>query len=532
MILEQQIQPSALFSLSHAGYTYTSAVMDIIDNSVEEYVDATRVHLLSDVQDGKILKIIVADDGIGMDEDTLREAIYIGSVTGKEPDKNLGMYGMGLKTAAMSLGYLLEVYTKKRGSDKLLYGQWDIPSNRNAASNGKVLIRELEDTGHSVLRKYVNSEFGTVVVISKLRNIQHIHPHAFSKNMNRNVAIHFNKYIHEGRIKFYVNKRVVSYVDPVGTNIGQDATLMGEGDITVNNHTIRYKAWNIHPFVDEENESGDTNFIPRTLSNQGIYIYRQNRLVGNALTLGLFSRRTSINGFRVELFMDGSCDELFCSSFTKVIQEKKKEDIDPDLYEKLKNTLMEYWVRVEKEYKKEMDKKREEDPETKDFLQRICDALNQNENLLINARIKQKQEREERERRKQEKKEDRKEEQKEKKESENKDKGGLYAPIKRKHPWLGNIQVKALGTTALIDIMDGGTSSVNIIINTDHPYYNKVIDSVRAVDENLAARIVVSLIMFELARRDSGYYDGDGGVQSCLDRYERAFAKQTFDALK
>ena len=533
MVLNQQILSSALTALAHAGYTYTSAVMDIIDNSAEEYVGATRIALTSDVKDGVIERIIIADDGIGMDRATLEQAIYLGSRTGKKADTNLGVYGMGLKTAAMSLGYLLEVYTKRRGSNELLYGSWDIPRTRDTETNGKVIIQKTRETKESsMIRKYAHSEFGTVVVISELRSIKNVRPQTFSKNMSRNVGIHFNKFINNGKIKFYVNDRLVPYIDPIGDNIGNDVTLLGEGCINIQGKTIKYKAWNIHPFVDDDNENDDTNFIPRTLANQGIYIYRQGRLVGNALTLGLFSRRTAINGFRVELFMDGTCDELFCSSFTKVIQEKKREDIDPELYEQLKDRLSDYWNRVEREYKKDMDRKREEDPEMKALLEQICQMANGNNNIQLNRSHKREEKKEEREQKKREKQEKENDNKKENKENNTGKQDDLYEPIKRKHRWLEAIKLRDFGNKRLVDIVDGGTNNVTVYINTGHPYYTKVIEPLKEYDNApLLSKVILMLISFELVHRETGYYNGDSGMQSILDGFESSLGKQSFDLL-
>jgi hypothetical protein len=531
----QQILSSALFSLSHAGYTYTSAIMDIIDNSAEKYVNSSRISLSTQSNGSQLLKIIIADNGIGMDIETLEQAIYIGSRTGKSAENNLGMYGMGLKTAAMSLGYKLEVYTKREDANRVLYGSWDIPRTKDTDSNGRVFIEEVNDArATDIFLRYTHEDHGTVVIISDLKNVRNVKPKDFSKNMLRNVGIYFNKFIHEGHIKFYVNGAKVPYIDLIGENIGQDVVLMGSGLIEVGGKEIKYKAWNIPVFADDENDSGETNFIPRTLSNQGIYIYRQNRLVGNALTLGLFSRRTAINGFRVELFMDGTCDELFCSSFTKVIQEKKREDIDPELFNKLRDTLGEYWIRVEKEYKSEINKKKVNDPDTLDFFAKVCASLNNDPNINVNKRIRKQQEDIERKKREnnKENKTDNNKQQNDKQPKESRpeqiNKDDIYESAIKGCSWIHYMGLEESKDSGLIRIVQFNASQVDIYINMLHPYYENVFAK---IPENIRFIMAKGFASIELARRDAKYYDNEQSL-CIIDTYERALYKQMYTVAK
>jgi hypothetical protein len=70
--------------------------------------------------------------------------------------------------------------------------------------------------------------------------------------------------------------------------------------------------------------------ITRNSSNAGLWIYRNNRLVGQGLDLGLIGKSGDgyLNGLRIELFVDGECDNFFGSTFTKTISEKEKNHVD------------------------------------------------------------------------------------------------------------------------------------------------------------------------------------------------------------
>lgn len=92
---------SLIESLRDIGYSFESAIADIIDNSIT--ANAKNIKIYFDFYSKK-LSIAIIDDGIGMTENELIEAMRPGS---KNPlddrDKNdLGRFGLGLKTASFS----------------------------------------------------------------------------------------------------------------------------------------------------------------------------------------------------------------------------------------------------------------------------------------------------------------------------------------------------------------------------------------------------------------------------------------------
>ena len=112
IISKHKLIPSAhllLSSLRSVGYTAETAISDIIDNSIT--AKATEIGVVFDWQ---TQKIIIYDNGYGMPEEELIQSMAIGS---SDPDKvrdfyDLGRFGMGMKTAAFSLGKCLTVVSK------------------------------------------------------------------------------------------------------------------------------------------------------------------------------------------------------------------------------------------------------------------------------------------------------------------------------------------------------------------------------------------------------------------------------------
>ena len=70
-----------------------------------------------------------------MDFDTMQEAMCLGSMTGKTGENNLGMYGTGMKTAALSIGMVLTVISKAEDTDYVSKAVLDIS---NAVNGGAI----------------------------------------------------------------------------------------------------------------------------------------------------------------------------------------------------------------------------------------------------------------------------------------------------------------------------------------------------------------------------------------------------------
>lgn len=122
----EEVIPSArrlIKSLRDIGYDFCTAVADLIDNSIE--AGTSRVDVLVEY-DGDNSYVRISDDGKGMSEEQLKEAMRYGSErTYKEED--LGKFGLGLKTASMSQCQLFSVASRTWPELKIIYSYcWDM----------------------------------------------------------------------------------------------------------------------------------------------------------------------------------------------------------------------------------------------------------------------------------------------------------------------------------------------------------------------------------------------------------------------
>lgn len=116
--------PSRLVNiLASVGHTMPSAVADLVDNSIS--FNATNIAITfgrPDAGHGRWMSI--ADNGDGMDEARLAEAMRIGSASDYEAN-SLGKYGYGLKGASWSQAKIFTVVSKREGG-KAHHLTWDV----------------------------------------------------------------------------------------------------------------------------------------------------------------------------------------------------------------------------------------------------------------------------------------------------------------------------------------------------------------------------------------------------------------------
>lgn len=96
-------------SLRDIGYDFVAALADIVDNSVTANASSVDIEIVFDGPDSYVL---IADDGDGMTESDLNEALRFGTRRDYALG-DLGRYGLGLKTASISQCRRVTVATRR-----------------------------------------------------------------------------------------------------------------------------------------------------------------------------------------------------------------------------------------------------------------------------------------------------------------------------------------------------------------------------------------------------------------------------------
>jgi hypothetical protein len=165
-------------AIAKIGYEPYTAIMDVIDNSVT--AKASTISISIELRPGKTLKnrnsvssYKIMDDGKGMSHEEIVNAFTLGSK--RNYGKNsLSKYGMGLKSAGLSLGSKISITSKKDGiiSDKYTFDLEEIEKENKLA-----LIRQtLTDAEKLDFSSDVNGSTGTIVEIAGCENVNQSSP--------------------------------------------------------------------------------------------------------------------------------------------------------------------------------------------------------------------------------------------------------------------------------------------------------------------------------------------------------------------
>ena len=167
---------AAVRALRDAHYENTGkAIAELIDNSID--AGARRVELLIEERQRfvkhrsrwRVDKIAVADNGSGMDRNTLVDALRIGGRPVGRRTHQIGKYGMGLPTASASQCLRAEVWTWQESMDEAVHSVLDI----GGIIDGRVkkqpepdVARLPEDWRTRISEAGLNDRCGTLVVWS------------------------------------------------------------------------------------------------------------------------------------------------------------------------------------------------------------------------------------------------------------------------------------------------------------------------------------------------------------------------------
>src|ERR1700729_2278406 len=101
-----------LLATRDTGYKSTALVVaEFIDNSIQALARRVDVEVTASSDSRFPVEILVVDDGVGMDEQTLSYALTFGGSSRFNDRSSLGRYGMGLPNGAMNRARRVEVYS-------------------------------------------------------------------------------------------------------------------------------------------------------------------------------------------------------------------------------------------------------------------------------------------------------------------------------------------------------------------------------------------------------------------------------------
>lgn len=277
--------PNLVESTRSIGYSFQTALADIIDNSISNKAKNVEVRF----NNGESPFVAVLDDGIGMSTLRLEQAMRYGSTSSLvERDKNdLGRFGLGLKMASLSQCRKLTVITKQ--DEKLSAASWDLDYIHETEKWMLVRYSEKQAKELRFANELDQKVSGTIVLWEKLDRISES-ASDFDREFNekldladKHMSLVFHRFLDKKMIKqhfqLFFNSRKVEPIDPYFINNPSTQQLETE-TLFIDGKTIKVTPF-ITPFINKL--SSTEKQIIREYKDldlkQGLYIYRNNRLI-------------------------------------------------------------------------------------------------------------------------------------------------------------------------------------------------------------------------------------------------------------
>ncbi|MCV7316132.1 ATP-binding protein [Mycolicibacillus parakoreensis] len=318
-------------SLRDIGYDFVSAIADLIDNSIS--AGATDIAVEIEFA-GRDSAVFIADNGCGLTARGMTEALRFGSRR-TYGSGDLGRYGLGLKTASLSQGRCLTIVTRPAERKRPLRRSLDL--DLIAEFDDWVLAENPRD--HAVARseEMLGTGTGTVVV---WQNLDRVLPASGSEGgwakrrfenlvvkTKRHLAMVFHRFLtgekNAARISIRVNGDKLLAWDPFVRHEPGTQELppqqfelesaAGVGTVGLRRYILPGKA--TFSSVDAfEDAAGPLKWNRQ----QGLYVYRENRLVQWGSWAGTRGIDEHTKLARASLDFTSTLDEVFNINVAKM----------------------------------------------------------------------------------------------------------------------------------------------------------------------------------------------------------------------
>ena len=299
-----------LSSLRSVGYSEEAAIADIIDNCISAHANNIDIYFDWDAK-----RLLIIDDGDGMNDVDLIENMRIGS---SDPDHerssdDLGRFGMGMKTAAFSLGKRLTVVTKN--NEAVSNAVWDLDEIPVIGWN--LIVREPNEISEYVA---MLGEQGTVIAIEELdRIIDLTHEgkakrkfYAIAGKVEKHISLTFHRFIEEDNLNIRLNDNPIIAWNPFvlsnsATQELSDETVWSEdgtSEVSIQPYVLPHKT----KFASEDDYQAAGGYKGWNY-HQGVYVYRNRRLIICGTWFDYIKKEPAYNLARIKVDISSDCDE-------------------------------------------------------------------------------------------------------------------------------------------------------------------------------------------------------------------------------
>jgi len=333
---------SLIESLRNIGYSFETAVADIIDNSItakSKNIDIFFQH------DNNHLQFAILDNGIGMNKEELFNAMKPGSFNPLDlrNETDLGRFGLGLKTASFSQCRQLTVVSKQNGDIHAM--EWDLDYVLKTNRWEIRILDKTETDGLFGIEKLKSLPSGTLVIWNKIdritensnsENRHHFNEHI--KHLGKHLELVFHRFL-DGRetkppLKIRLQSNFLKSFDPFMRKYMATQELPTE-EIILNGAKIIVKPYIIPHYSklskqDYEYYAGAGGYN----KNQGFYVYRNKRLLISGTWFRIIPQKDLYKLARIQINLPNSLDHMW-----NIDIKKSTSSPPPSVRERLKKII-------------------------------------------------------------------------------------------------------------------------------------------------------------------------------------------------
>jgi hypothetical protein len=292
-------------SIRSTGYSFRTAMGELIDNAIDAGASAIRLTLEKDEKD-KLTRVIIQDNGCGMDHKELLNSFTLGA---QRPYKtiDIGKYGKGGTEGPLGIARKKYTYTKRHG---VVLGQaYDLEIVKQQDQWGSFPIEVPQD-----IEEMFGPADGTIIILDDIDQARYGYKTSKSR-IESYISQTYNNYLVNDLIT--VNDEEMKTWDPLFWNHPKAIQLEDE--------TLNYKGCKILVkaayLADVPNKTPAHTTLYRA---QGGYIYRNGRIMtekplslANGLEGGFYSAHSDYNNLRWSVEYSPDADRYMGTSSRK-----------------------------------------------------------------------------------------------------------------------------------------------------------------------------------------------------------------------
>ncbi|WP_428669703.1 ATP-binding protein [Reyranella sp.] len=334
--------------LRDTGYDFNTAIADIVDNSVAANANLIDLRIAMDFRGN--LRVAIADDGDGMDVEGLKNAMRYGARARPNP-ASLGKYGLGLKTASTAFCRRLSVISRASGKAKPIMAVWDL-DHVGQVGKWHLQLGDPDKEGVEHLNKVAPDRAGTVVVWSKIDRLlkDYANPSGgHARNALKQTVIKARDHLsmvyqrfldledtRARNVEMNVNDVKIGAWNPFAEGLSE---MVGNQTVPVDLGKNAEASFSVRAFILPRREEFPSKELADeakiSAPRQGIYIYRENRLLVAATWLGMYQHEPHGSLLRVEFSFDHRLDDAFHLDI-----KKSQIGLNDDLYDWLHDSFL------------------------------------------------------------------------------------------------------------------------------------------------------------------------------------------------